>query len=127
MAILGIDTVAVVVSDRRRAIGWYRDVLGMEVAFEAPEVGHWIEIGPGRPLTRIHLCEYEEKEAPGPTGITFLTDDIHAEYDRLCERGVSFLSPPKRMGWGEWMCAFTDPDGNEFDMKQPLDPSHWTY
>jgi catechol 2,3-dioxygenase-like lactoylglutathione lyase family enzyme len=125
MTILGIDTVAVVVSNRRKALRWYRDVLGLEVAFTAPEEGHWIEVGPGRPLTRLHICEMPKTE-PGPTGITLLTEDIHAEYERLRSMGVSFRYPPRRMEWGEWMCAFSDPDGNEFDLKQPLDPSEWT-
>jgi len=36
--------------------------------------------------------------------------------------GVRFLSPPQKMDWGEWLCAFLDPDGNEFDLKQPSPP-----
>jgi hypothetical protein len=24
------------------------------------------------------------------------------------------------MEWGEWLCEFADPDGNEFDLKQPI-------
>lgn len=125
MAIVGIDTVAVVVSDRHKALAWYRDVLGLKVAYVAPGEEHWIELGAPRPLTRIHLCELPDQVEPGPTGITLLTPDIHAEYERLRGRGVAFLSPPKQEPWGEWLCAFTDPDGNEFDLKQPLDPALW--
>jgi predicted enzyme related to lactoylglutathione lyase len=29
------------------------------------------------------------------------------------------------MDWGEWIASFVDPDGNEFDLKQPLDPAAW--
>ena len=36
--------------------------------------------------------------------------------------GVRFLSPPQKMDWGEWLCAFLDPDGNKFDLKQPSPP-----
>lgn len=36
MTITGIDTVAVVVSDRKKAIQWYRDVLGLPVAYIGP-------------------------------------------------------------------------------------------
>lgn len=125
MAIEGIDTVAVVVSDRGKAVAWYRDVLGLDVAYAAPDEGHWIELGPGRPRTRIHLCELPDEIEPGPTGITLLTPDIHAEYERLRGLGVSFRYAPKQEPWGEWLCAFVDPDGNEFDLKQPLDPSEW--
>jgi catechol 2,3-dioxygenase-like lactoylglutathione lyase family enzyme len=74
MTITGIDTVAVVVSDRKKAIRWYRDVLGLRVAYIGPfesntdpsiqgspdKLGHWIELGPGRPLTRIHLCQLSD-------------------------------------------------------------------
>ncbi len=83
--------------------------------------GHWIEVGPSRPFTRIHICELPDgKVEPGPTGITLLTDDIRSEYDRLKQKGVRFLYPPKMMEWGEWLCEFADPDGNEFDLKQPI-------
>ena len=139
MTILGIDTVAIVVSDRRKAIAWYRDVLGLEVAYVGPNSpqadptvqgtpenpGHWIELGPGRPRTRVHLCELDGTTEPGPSGITFLTDDILAEHERLRARGVKFTYPPKRMEWGDWLCEFEDPDGNVFDLKQPSDPGLW--
>ena len=131
MAVVGIDTVAIVVADRRRAIAWYRDVLGLPVAFIGPpdsapdtegtpdDPGHWIELGPRRPQTRVHLCELRGNTEPGPSGITFLTTDIHADYERMKAKGVAFKSPPTRMDWGEWLCEFEDPDGNGFDLKQP--------
>ena len=139
MTVLGIDTVAIVVKDRRQAIAWYRDVLGLAVAYVGPNTpnpdpatqgtpedpGHWIELGPGRPRTRVHLCEMGGTTEPGPSGITFLTDDIHADYERLTAKGVKFHDLPKRMGWGEWLCEFEDPDGNVFDLKQPLEPGLW--
>jgi catechol 2,3-dioxygenase-like lactoylglutathione lyase family enzyme len=127
MTLTGVDTVAVVVSNRKKALDWYRDVLGLPVAYIAPDIGHWIEVGPSRPLTRIHLCETSEEEgAGGPSGITLLTDDIQREYEELRRKGVRFLSPPEKMDWGEWLAVFVDPDGNEVDLKQPVDPSKWT-
>ncbi len=136
MPVQGIDTVAVVVSDGRKAIAWYRDVLGLDVAYIGPpspspdpevrgtpeDPGHWVELGPPRPRTRVHLCELGGKTEPGPTGITLLTDDIHADYERMRTKGVRFLSAPQKMDWGEWLCAFLDPDGNELDLKQPAAP-----
>jgi len=139
MTVLGIDTVAIVVSDRRKAIRWYRDVLGLGVAYIGPmepvpdaavegtpdSPGHWIELGPRRPRTRLHLCEMGGGTEPDPTGITFVTDDIRGDYDRMRAKGVRFLSPPKQMDWGEWLTEFLDPDGNQFDVKQPGDPKVW--
>jgi len=78
-------------------------------------------------MTRIHLCELEDHRVdPGPTGITLLTDNILAEYGRLKLKGVRFINSPKEMEWGEWLCEFLDPDGNEFDLKQPVEPEKWT-
>jgi len=86
--------------------------------------GHWIELGPFRPRTRVHLCEMEETE-PGPTGITFLTDDILKDYERMRAAGVEFPVPPEKMEWGEWLGQFSDPDGNVFDLKQPMSTEEW--
>lgn len=140
MTIQGLDTVAVVVADRRKAIAWYRDVLGVPVAYIGPSTpnpeptvqgtpddpGHWIELGPRAPRTRVHLCEMGGQTEPGPTGITFLTDDILADYERMRAKGVAFQGPPERMEWGEWLAQFEDPDGNVFDLKQPTDPRPWS-
>ena len=125
MSIAGIDTVAVVVADGMKALAWYREVLGLEVAYVPPGGGHWIELGSVRPRTRIHLCELPDQLEPGPTGITFYTRDVPAEYENLRSRGVKFLGPPDRKPWGEWLCAFVDPDGNEFDLKGPIDAGAW--
>ncbi len=136
MSLRGIDTVAVVVSDTAKAIAWYRDVLGLPVSYLGPESpdldpraqgtperpGHWVELGLARPLTRIHLCNMGGETEPGPTGITFLTDDIQGDFERMRARGARFLSAPQKLDWGEWLCAFVDPDGNEFDLKEPASP-----
>ena len=138
MGVLGIDTIAIVVSDRHKAIRWYRDVLGLDVAYIGPRIsnadpsvqgtpedaGHWIELGPLRPETRVHVCQMDETE-PGPTGITFLTDDILADYERMQKLGVEFPVPPEKMEWGEWLGQFSDPDGNVFDLKQPISAPEW--
>jgi uncharacterized glyoxalase superfamily protein PhnB len=50
---------------------------------------------------------------------------MQSDYANLSAKGVRFLSPPRRMEWGEWLCEFTDPDGNEFDLKQPLEREKW--
>ena len=134
MTITSVDTVAVVVSDRHQALKWYHETLGLPLTYIGPpesnsdarvqgtpeNAGHWIELGPNRPLTRLHICELaDHKIEPGPTGITFLTDNIRSEYERLTAMGVKFGYPPRKMDWGEWLCSFRDPDGNEFDLKQP--------
>jgi len=97
MTVLGVDTVAIVVSDRRKAIRWYRDVLGSG----SRTSGRWtqprtraskarptvratgIELGPPPAPHAVHLCEMGGVHGAGPTGVTFVTDDIRGDYDRM--------------------------------------------
>ena len=82
MAITIIDTVAVVVSNRAKALNWYTSILGLPIAYVGPsepdsesavqgtvdDPRHWIELGYKRPMRRIHLCELSDHRIePGPT------------------------------------------------------------
>src|SRR5439155_26181439 len=76
MGVLGIDTIAIVVSDRHKAIRWYRDVLGLDVAYIGPRISnvdpsvqgtpddarHGIAMGPLRPRTLALFCQRDEAE-----------------------------------------------------------------
>jgi len=139
MTVLGVDTIAIVVSNPRKAIEWYRDVLGLDVAYIGPSEsnpdpsvertaenpGHWVELGPARPRTRVHLCFMRGETEPGPSGITFITDDIRGDYERMRGQGVEFPLPPEKMEWGEWLGQFADLDGNVSDLKQPISTAEW--
>jgi catechol 2,3-dioxygenase-like lactoylglutathione lyase family enzyme len=51
-----------------------------------------------RPIGSFQLCIY--------------TDDTDAAAERLVAQGVTQLTPPRVMGWGEKLAFFEDPDGN---------------
>src|SRR5437899_13019335 len=69
MTVLGVDTIAIVVSDPRKAIEWYRDVLGLDVAYIGPSEEHpdpsvqgkadnprhWLELRQPRPRNLVRL------------------------------------------------------------------------
>lgn len=109
-------SVAIVVSDRKKSLRWYRQKLGLEVV---DQDAHWVTVGSKRRGIRLHLCQTTEfdpkgKLEPGNSGILFMVDgDIEKAYRDLKRRGVKFANPPKKMDWG-WFCSFLDPDGNEF-------------
>ena len=109
-------SVAIVVSDRRKAVRWYREKLGVEVSDQSD---HWVTVGSKRRGVRLHLSQVTEfdpkgKLEPGNSGIMFLVDtDIPKAYRQLKRRGVKFPFPPKKEEWG-WFCGFADPDGNIF-------------
>ena len=103
----GIDDVAIVVTDSKKALKWYTDVLGLEARSTK---GHWITVAPKGSKTVLHLCEGEEPEK-GNTGIALLTKDLDNTYKALKEKGVKFPHPPKDEGWGVF-AQLEDPDGN---------------
>ena len=50
--------------------------------------------------------------------VNLRVSDIHAEYERLSERGVNFLRAPELEHWDGWVCTFSDPDGNVIQLLQ---------
>lgn len=109
------SSVAVVVSDRKKAVEWYTEKLGLDHVADAD---HWQAVGQkGRPGV-LHLCQVSEFDAkaplePGPSGIAFtLEGDFVTACDALKARGVKFSTPPTKFDWG-WGASVVDPDGNE--------------
>ncbi len=102
-------SIAVVVSDGKKALEWYRDKLGFKVVNGE---GHWILVAPKDSGTAIHLCEADQTE-PGNTGIRFSVDDVDATFKELSAKGVEFVHEPEEK-YGTRRAVFKDPDGNEF-------------
>jgi catechol 2,3-dioxygenase-like lactoylglutathione lyase family enzyme len=112
MPIERIRSVAVVVSDAKKAKEWYVDKLGFEIH---EDMEHWIVVGPPNSSMGIHLCQVEPLE-PGNTGILFLADDIENTYSDLKRKGVEFTRELGKAEWNEnvMYAMFKDNDGNEF-------------
>jgi predicted enzyme related to lactoylglutathione lyase len=101
-------SVAVTVSDGKKAKEWYSKTLG----FKSKEEGHWITVWPRGSSLRIHLCETKELEK-GNTGIALYCRDIEKEAQKLKKKGVNFTREVSDQGWGKF-AMFSDPDGNIF-------------
>ena len=119
-----LQRVAVVVSDQRRAIAWYRDVLGLTVLEEDPET-EYVELALGKGAAAVSLVAprpdwgepyYSEARARmgAPTGIIFQTDSVEAFELRLRHAGARITQPVENQPWGGRTLRFTDPDGTEF-------------
>ena len=107
-----IGQIAVNVRDVKRAIAFYRDVLGMEFLFEVPRMGFFNCDG-----IRLMLAESESPEFDHPASIIYYgVDDIQQVFDTLSQVGVVFTSPPRKIATvGEydlWMAFFQDMDNN---------------
>jgi catechol 2,3-dioxygenase-like lactoylglutathione lyase family enzyme len=105
--ITGIEDVAIVVSDAKKSLKWYTEVLGLEARSTK---GHWITVAPKGSKTVLHLCGGDDLE-PGNTGIALRADDLDKAYRELKAKGVKFPHPPRDDGFGVY-AQFEDPDGN---------------
>ena len=116
MAFEGLGTIGqihVSVTDVDRAVGFYRDVLGVPFLFRVA----------GQPMAffdcdgvRLYLGKPESAEFHSSPVLYFAVDDLDEAFAALSERGVAFRDHPhvvhRTEGSELWMAAFTDPDGN---------------
>ena len=111
-----IGQVAVTVRDLGRAVGFYRDTLGMRFLFEVPGMA-FFDCGGVRLL--LGLPESPEFDSPSSL-VYYVVDDIHAAYDALRARGVPFLAPPQLIASLErhdlWLAPFRDSEGNVLEL-----------
>ncbi|MGA8605220.1 MAG: VOC family protein [Thermoplasmata archaeon] len=118
-----VATVAVVVSDRKKATEWYTRNLGLEVV---ESMDHWVVVGRKGKGGMLHLCavgEFDEKAPlePGNSGILLRVPgrDFVAACGELKANGVEFVEGPKKETWG-WFATVRDPDGNEIFLAPDL-------
>jgi methylmalonyl-CoA/ethylmalonyl-CoA epimerase len=108
-----IGQIAVPVADIERAIAFYRDVLGMQFLFQAPPgLGFFDCAG-----VRLMLDAPAMAQAGGYSSIIYYkVPDLHAAFEVLSARGVTFESDPQLVATLPdhelWMAFLRDPDGN---------------
>ena len=109
-----LGQIALTVSNLARAVAFYRDALGMKFLFEAPPRMAFFDCGG----IRLLLGEAPAAAAGGPSSsvLSYRVKDIHAAYDALVGRGVTFDEKPHlvaRLPDREvWLAEFRDPDRN---------------
>lgn len=112
-----IGYVIVGVSELERALAFYRDVMGFEPLYSAPEF-YYAAFQVGDLRFSIAAGGGGEGTTHGTgnrnTGIGFVVPDVDAAYAELAGKGVTFTTPPCEQPWGGYMAMFADPDGNVF-------------
>ena len=91
------------VSDLKRAITFYENVLGLKKTGEWPNSSTF-DVGGVQFGLQPH----------GRLEIFLTCDNIDKAYKELREKGVRFLSEPKDEHWGARAATFVDHDGNKF-------------
>jgi len=63
---------------------------------------------------------YKGKPAAGPLHVHFEVGNIQAAVKNLRKKGVKFHEPVAKRPYGVYETSFSDPDGNRFDLVQPI-------
>lgn len=109
----GIRQIAVTVSDVEQALGFYRDILGLEFLFAPNADLAFVQAGD----IRIMLSTPQGSGAVGANSILYFSvPDIEATFDELVSRGATKERAPAlaaQMPDHElWIGFLRDPDGN---------------
>jgi catechol 2,3-dioxygenase-like lactoylglutathione lyase family enzyme len=125
-----VPLTGVFVNDQEAALDFYTNKLGLElIQDEAYGEGgaRWITVSPAKMRIRIVLKKAEKEHEKAMVGrsdgapvLTLGTDDLHAAYKRLSERGVRFLGEPYRYPWGVG-ALLLDQDDSPILLQQALD------
>ena len=124
---LSVSMVTLVVDSYDRAIGFYRDVLGLSLLDDTDLGGgkRWVVVG-GATGLRLLLARAVDapqraaigRQAGGRVGFFAETDDFAAEHARLLALGVTFHGPPRYESYGT-VAVFEDLYGNRWDLIGP--------
>ena len=93
------------VADMDRAVGFYRDTLGLELKFASPG---WSEFSTGETTLALHPASPENPA--GSTHLGFGTPDVKALHHGLTAAGVRFTRAPEPLH-GVTLAEFVDSEG----------------
>lgn len=132
--IKGIGCVEIPVSDMERSVAFYEKVLGLEKEYEHPV---WTSFDVGgtsfalaasgtkgskegaKVCKSCSLCVLRlasgglKQDVPTATSVIYLeVENLDVAYSRLREKGITFITEPKKQGWGGRTAVMLDPDKN---------------
>jgi catechol 2,3-dioxygenase-like lactoylglutathione lyase family enzyme len=112
-----IKFVGIAVRDQDKALAFWTQKMGFQVATDQP-MGNgqrWIElrIPGGQSGLALFTPPGHESRIGTFQSISFVVDDVEQTYKELTARGVEFAKPPEKQSWGT-SAIFKDPDGNSF-------------
>ncbi|MBW7457014.1 VOC family protein [Paenibacillus sepulcri] len=119
--IQGVDHVQLPVSDLKKAIQWYSEVLGLEVK-SVHKHAAWLRFAKG-PFLMLHHSNKEtkvqwlsEEDFPMPA-FMFITENM-VQLKQQLDKNNTFIRMYQDEGFG-WVIKFVDPFGNELGAYRP--------
>ena len=113
--ITSVKFVSIPTRDQGRALSFYTEKLGFKVVTDQQFGGQrWIELQIDGETTRLVLFtpEGHEERIGWAFNGAFACDNVEKTYEELRQRGVEFVSEPKREPWGT-LVIMKDADGNQ--------------
>ncbi len=114
-----VEPIILFVSKFEDCLQFYRDVLGLKPKGTEGVHGDFVEFDAGGVTFALHGGYAGKTHSTGPLSIHFEAPDIEATVARLSQAGAE-VGTPEKQEYGVYECSFRDPDGNEFDLIQPL-------
>jgi catechol 2,3-dioxygenase-like lactoylglutathione lyase family enzyme len=130
-----LDKITIVVDDYDRAIAFFTEVLGFELAEDSPALTthsgrpkRWVVVRPPGAETGILLARADGdrqagavgNQTGGRVGFFLHVDDFDANYKRLIAAGVEFDGQPRTEPYGR-VVVFADLYGNRWDLIGPAE------
>jgi catechol 2,3-dioxygenase-like lactoylglutathione lyase family enzyme len=127
-----LQLAALVVDDYDEAIAFFVDILGFELAEDAPSLTNdgrpkrWVVVRPPGAETGLLLAQADGpdqhavvgRQFAGRVGFFLRVDDFHATYQRMRAAGVEFVGVPRQEPYGR-VVVFVDVAGNRWDLLGP--------
>jgi lactoylglutathione lyase len=123
-----IAATVVFVKDMAKCKTFYRETLGLQVTEHDPEHVavqmdnvYFLLLEVGAAAHMISEQELDLSIEGGPRGLLAASvEDVDAAYEVLKAKGVTFLRPPTDQPWGLRTAYFADPEGNLWEINQPI-------
>lgn len=123
---VSVSAMFIPVHDPDEALGFYRDVLGLEVRKDVASDGfRWVTVGaPGQDVDIVLFQPHGGRsQAEGDALLSLVTqgslqaaifrsDDLDTTFERVQASGAEVLQEPADQFWGVRDCALRDPSGN---------------
>ena len=120
-----VNYAIVFVSDMKRSVEFYKNVLGLLLKFETT---HWTEFETEGATLALHLSDgvpVPEKnnnpEPPGSCRPGLQVSGLDEFHKRMKELGVKCVQDPKEV-FGKRIAQYTDPDGLIFSVSEKKTP-----
>ena len=110
-----VSAVTLKISDMKRSIAFYRDVLGLKLKY-GEETTSFVSFSVGNSYLNLELSNSVKT---GWGRIILYCDDVDEVYAKLKKNGFG-PSKPEDAPWRERLFHIRDPDGHELSIARPI-------